>query len=192
MISLERLEGCWTVFRWSFWSAVLGIALLALFPISCHRGGEHTKAQAMNDLLQTITAIKGFRTEYGNYPLQELPTDKDLVVNFQNQRDLYNMLRALEQKVETPPIKTQNKRGIIFFEGKNAKEVPPKSGFAEDGTLYDPWGGVYQFVLDTNEDGKVTVPTDWNQPDSKEEIKAGIIGYSPGKTARPKDDVTTW
>ena len=179
------------------WSGAFGILFLVfgVAPLFIPAGGcvECAKRpQAKNDLMLTVTAVKGFYTEYSQYPQLRAKSDQDLLVNERNQRSLFLILRGLEAKSGWAKRAVQNHRVIVFLEGKEVKGSHPKGGFGEDGLLYDPWGGVYQFVVDTNGDGTVQVPEEWHTKDSGAVLNTTIIGFSPGKTTNPRDDVTTW
>jgi len=121
------------------------IAILAglAFPAVQGALGQGKKAQARNDVNQIAMAFKAFQLEYGRLP--GTGTSDGAAPN-----DWVTTLTSTN---------TFNPRGIVFFEPKVAKGG--KGGL--DGTVYkDPWGGVYQVILDFNYDNKIAANNQTN------------------------------
>lgn len=115
------------------------IAILAglAFPAVQGALGQGKKAQARNDVNQIAAAIKAFQLEYGRLPSSG---SSDTVVNNQI------WIQALTMS------NTNNPRGIVFFEPKQAKGG--KGGLSNN-VYYDPWGLPYNVMLDLNYDNRV-------------------------------------
>lgn len=155
-------------------------------------GSEQTasgnKIGAMNDLQQVVTAIRGFEVEYGHFPEGGQTLNGDREFSGANEKDLLNILRNHESGATR-----QNQRNVVFFEGFIIKPASRlKRGLGPDGTFYDPWGRPYFFAMDADGDGSVTVPLAWHAADSGKKLSTNVIGFSPGKDAHQKDDITTW
>lgn len=181
--------------------AIIAILMGILFPTIGSAIESAKKAQAKNDTIQIVTAIKGYYTEYGRYPL--LPavlTDGKYTAN--NQDQLFNVLRVItglngEQLALNP-------RKIVFLEVPAAKKEG-RAGVqvtgSNAGKWFDPWGNPYQVWIDHDYDNKVdnpyTVPTAGNNP-----LDTGVIAFSIGKDGQGgsgsktagagKDDVISW
>lgn len=193
----DLLVGCWNFFKWMVLSVAVLLILAAYFPISCETGGGGKKAQAKNDIMQTVNAVKAFYSDFSRFPFDPVSPALDVEVYGDSQGQFFDVLRNIDPKDRSKRGNPQNARGIVFFEGKEAAGKPPKGGFGPNGRLYDPWGREYRFIVDTNYDGKVTVPKSWNTKDNGKEIAAPVIGFSFGKkdsldAAGRRDDVTSW
>lgn len=174
--------------------AIIGVLMALLFPAIGGAMDNAKKAQAKNDIMQTITAVKGFYTEYSRYPnvTGSTPGQDTAVTDEAKNKALFNILRYKGTE------KDDNPRGIVYFEGKVAKNN--KGGFSDTdgsggGTLYDPWGGFYQFVIDTDYDNMVDVSDIGGTGSAGNEISTGVAGISSGKkqgSGDTKDDVTSW
>lgn len=169
--------------------AIIGVLMALLFPAIGGAMDNAKKAQAKNDIMQTITAVKGFYTEYSRYPtLSNSTAGQDLAITTAAANaELFNILRYKGDGQEDNP------RGIVFFEGKTVAQK--KGGFGPDDALYDPWGGFYQFVIDTDYDNLVDVSDIDGKGAAGDEISTGVAGMSKGKkpeSSDTKDDVTSW
>ena len=113
-----------------------------LFPAFKGVQDQAKKTQTKNDLMQIITAVNAFYTEYGVYPVPPGTTkagytfggsgDSSDTTNDQ----LFNELRAV---VNSGAINTKQ---IPFINPPVAKDpANPRSGLGQkDGRYYDPWG----------------------------------------------------
>lgn len=154
------------------------------------------RAQAKNDAMQLITAIKAYDTEYGRLPLTNL---HHAFIDETSQAHLLRVLRALDH--------TANPRRVVFFETRDAVLKrhwwfqQPSYGAGlhpTSGALLDPWGQPYRIVLDSDYDRKIQSP----YQDDKE-ISAYVIVWSIGKDGvqgsvgkknilKESDDVVSW
>jgi prepilin-type N-terminal cleavage/methylation domain-containing protein len=153
------------------------------------------KTQAKNDLVQMVTAVNAFYTEYGKYPTT-VTTDASARFGGTNgsNKPLFDELRGLA-------ITTLNPRQIVFISPPDAKDQShSRGGIGADGQWYDPWENPYAVRLDADYDNQIDNPYSSNAGASK--IRAGVISFSLGKdkgggggdkNATPgKDDVISW
>jgi len=174
------------------------IAILAGLAFGAFSGIQKKgkKVQARNDLNALIIAIKAYNTEYGKYPVPSGQQGRG-DIELESNESLMGPL--------TDPDHRLNPRGHVFFEGNPAKDNGrgPRSGVDIQGAkvlgLYDPWGELYQVVIDADYDKKIDNP----DPDAESsELLGGVIGYSKGEDrdrpgesgGRPpfKDNVASW
>jgi prepilin-type N-terminal cleavage/methylation domain-containing protein len=127
--------------------AIIAILAGLAFPAlqGALNGGK--KAQARNDVQQIAAAIRAFDLEYGRMPVSNVSNSSD-----DNSGDFYTEDSKGIIKALTAQDDTLNPRKIMFLEPRQAKNN--KSGVAEDGTFYDPWGKSYVIKLDSNYNGK--------------------------------------
>lgn len=157
------------------------------------------KTQAKNDLVQIVTAVNAFYTEYGKYPI---PTTATTDVTFgpsgapATNETLLNPLRGLDT--------TLNPRLVIFLSLPDAKDVStPKSGIGTTtgaGQLFDPWNNNYAIRIDGDYNNQVANPYSSNAGSAS--LQNGVISWSVGKdktggsgdknAATNKDDVISW
>ena len=156
--------------------------------------------------LATCVAIEGavnnFFTEYGSMPTTSSSTsgtDDDPAVNTADGdkgKTLVTVLLGLTESA-SPPLNTRSVKFLSVKEGKNKK-----NGLIYDTTgtnvvgIYDPWGGGYNVMMDTNYDEKVTVSPAGGTPQILNGRRcavwsAGADGVMSG-TGKITDDVKTW
>jgi len=124
--------------------AIIGILMSLLFPAVNSAINAARKAQARNDAVQIAIAITAYETEYGRLPL---------AANTSVNTDLVSALIGT-------PGNTNNLRQIVFLEVAARKpDIPGKGG--KSGTnssgFVDPWGNLYQIVMDTDYDNRINV-----------------------------------
>jgi prepilin-type N-terminal cleavage/methylation domain-containing protein len=179
---------------------VIAILLGLLFP--AFRGiQDHAKrTQAKNDLIQIVTAVNAFYTEYGKYPLS---TSSDTTFgpggSPTTNETLCNEIRGLSAT-------TLNPRQIVFISPPDVKDANnPRSGIGTRvsnlGQYFDPWGKNYVIRIDGDYDNQVDNPYSANAG-SAPKLRCGVIGWSLGKdgaggsgdkkSASSNDDVTSW
>ena len=133
------------------------IAILATMAIPAASGvmTQAKKASAKNDMVQLVTAVKAYYTEYGKYPIPTAlaATPGDVPFGYTNSNNLLvNVLRA---KFDTDNL---NPRGIKYLEVAFAKDPSnPRSGIVGDtaagGQWVDPWGYEYMVLVDGDYSG---------------------------------------
>jgi prepilin-type N-terminal cleavage/methylation domain-containing protein len=182
---------------------IIAVLIGFLFPAFQGIQNQAKKTQAKNDLLQIVTALNAYYTEYGKYPLTpSAPADTTYGSTTTNDR-LFNILRS----VNSP---TDNPRGIVFLSPPDAKDrTNPKAGIstasASVGQYFDPWGKPYMIRIDTDYDNQVPNPYSANAGNAP--LRSGVIAWSFGKdtqsesspgpapdknSAINKDDVISW
>lgn len=153
------------------------------------------KAQAKNDVIQMVTAVNAFYTEYGRYPVNITNAANDAFfgtgatpigcTSYGNNDVLLDVLRN-----NTDPsgpnlatVTSLNPRQIAFLSPAGAKNTTsPRGGIGLDRRYYDPWGSQYAVVIDTNYDSTITNPySDTDGSAGTTPIRQGVIGYSFGK-----------
>jgi len=143
--------------------------------------------QARNDLIQMVTAVNAYSTEYGKYPLTpETAADTTYGTTTTNEQ-LFNVLRAVTL--------TENPRGIVFLSPPDAKDANhPRAGIssaaASAGQWFDPWGKPYVIRLDTDYDNQVSNPYSQNAG-SAPLLRSGVIAWSFGKDTVSQSTATT-
>lgn len=172
--------------------AIIGILMALLIPVVMSVIERAKRAQAQNDVMQTITGVKGFYTEYSRYPSIGPASNEDLVIaTAEDNAKLYNILRYKGSDGQA-----ENPRGIIYSEARETGKT--MGGIGPDGAHYDPWGapsstGFYKFVIDTNYDNQVDVNAIGGTGVSGNQISTGVAGMSDGKKPdSAKDDVMSW
>ena len=186
--------------------SIIAILIGLLFPAFKGVQDQAKKTQAKNDLMQIITAVNAFYTEYGVYPVPSGTTiagytfggngDSSNATNDQ----LFNELRAV---VNSGAI---NAKQIPFINPPVAKDVAkPRSGLGQgDGKYYDPWGTLYKVRIDSTYANWVSTNPPYLNAPTWGGINTGVLAWSYGKdgmlgangngdsTTRDFDDVLSW
>lgn len=139
------------------------------------------KTQAKNDLVQIVTAVNAFYTEYGKYPLPANSLGDGYTVgknqgNGTTSSGIFDALRALDPVL--------NPRNVLFISPPDVKaSAQPRSGIAPapDGQFYDPWGNAYELTTDADYDNQVPNPYGANGGAGPAEIRQSVIAWSRGK-----------
>jgi prepilin-type N-terminal cleavage/methylation domain-containing protein len=139
--SLPRERSAFTLIELLVVISIIAILAGLAFPAVQGALGQGKKAQARNDVNQLAAAIKAYQLEYGKMPSSVAGSDSAAADN-------KTVVSALTTS------NTNNPRGIVFFEPKNAKNN--KGGIGTDGVLYDPWGSAYVISLDTDYNNKIS------------------------------------
>jgi prepilin-type N-terminal cleavage/methylation domain-containing protein len=153
------------------------------------------RTQAKNDVIQIVTAVNAFYTEYGRYPVTVTDPTKDAFFGSGSTPAgstayppgnvvLLNVLRNI---TTDPNALALNPRQIVFLSPGGAKNtVPPRGGIATiDNCYYDPWGSQYAIVIDTNYDNTITNPySDVDGSAGTVPLRVGAIAYSYGKNGQ--------
>ncbi len=171
---------------------VVAVLMGLAFPVFQGVQNQARKTQAKNDLLQIVTAVNAFYTEYGRYPSTKTADAK--LPDDEAQEDLMDALRAKGGSL--------NPRGIVFLSPPEAKENSnPRSGIAHR-AFFDPWGTPYFVSIDADYDNDIANPYDPNAGAGPEKIRQGVIAWSCGKDRKPgkdgnnkftgSDDVISW
>ena len=180
---------------------ILIIAVLMGLAFPVYQGVQNSakKTQAKNDLIQIVTAVNAFYTEYGKYPTTA-STDADATYGLANtNRALFDELRAVTSALNT--------RQIVFLSPPDARDATnPRAGIAATGSAsagqyFDPWGATYVVRIDWNYDNEVPNPYSANAG-ATPNLRNGVIAWSLGKdrtggsgdkkSASSNDDVISW
>jgi len=181
---------------------IIGILLTLAFPVYQGVQNQARRTQAKSDLLQIVTAVNSYYTEYGRYPrTPTTPADTTYGATTTNDQ-LFNELRSVGA--------IQNPRTIVFLSPPDVKDANnPRAGISitppTTGQYFDPWGRPYLVRIDTDYDNQVTNPYAQNAG-SAPFLHSGVIAWSFGKdnlsqsttspadknTGTNKDDIISW
>lgn len=198
--------------------AIIAILMGLLFPAIGAVKENGRRAEARNNVMQIVTAVKAYNTEYGKYPsVEESSTtgatagdaavgDPVANINVKNNA-LFNTLRAIDEDINEGH--SLNPRRVPFFEGKAVTNpAQPRSGFVEKGAndvkgcFYDPWGKQFCVVMDTDYDNKVDVQQYYQDVPKDEAPRTGVVAFALGKDnqlgekgakrIKDSDDIASW
>ena len=198
--------------------AIISILMGLLFPVLRKVTDQARRAQAHQDLMSIVAAVKQYHTEYGTYPSvapsapggDALVGDPSAGATIDNSA-LMDTLRAIDRG---PNVRhALNPRRIIFLEGRMAKPATePRAGFADQaeakqrGSFFDPWGGQYGVVLDTDSDHTIAVAGQYGDFAGENAPRVGVGAFSMGRDGKlgtkgdarfrqgttTSDDVISW
>ncbi len=202
----SRFDGGFTLIELLVVISVIAILMALLFPAFRGVQDQARRTQAKNDLMQIVTAVNAFYTEYGQYPcVAQSGTDaQDFFAADDNSNNtLFDILRG---DPNNGNVQTYNPKAIAFFQPIIAKDLNnPRSGIGGNRRLYDPWGSSYRVRIDSNFSGTVENP--YSQNAGFNPIQLGVIAWSIGKdqagaetatsggdktTGTYEDDVISW
>ncbi|CAN5497356.1 N/A [soil metagenome] len=177
--------------------AIITVLAGLAFPVFQSVQNSAKKTQAKNDLVQVVTAVNAYYTEYGKYPLPASATSDEYIYGAANtSKVLFDALRGFDA--------TMNPRQIEFIKPPDAKDTTkPRSGMAPaaNGQFYDPWGKPYLVKIDADYNNEVPNPYSANAG-ATPNLRAGVIAWSLGKdtnggsdnknAGNAKDDVISW
>jgi len=181
---------------------IIMIAILAglLFPAINGAQNQAKKVQAKNDLIQIVTAVNAFYTEYGKYPTTAT-TDATATYgpggSTAENGGLFKELQGVSN--------TLNTRQIVFINPPNAKDqTNPRSGIkTSTGGYYDPWGTEYAVAMDADYNNDINPnPYGNNNGAGPSPLLQGVIAWSLGTDTNlgnngdgkftNSDDVISW
>ena len=204
---IPKTRGAFTLIELLVVITIIAILLGLLFPAFTGVQDQAKRTQAKNDLLQIVTAVNAFYTEYGQYPCitqTGADTADYYTSNDANRKDIMDTLRV--PLPSAPPA--LNPKGIVFVQPPSVKNDTPgqrKSGVGSDGIWHDPWGTSYQVKIDNNYNGLLINPYTANAGFST--LNAGVLAWSFGKDSQSQsipgppsdkntgtnhDDVISW
>ena len=146
------------------------------------------KTQAKNDLVQIVTAVNAYQTEYGKYPLPS-GASGDTYTYAPNNNELFDSLRGTGG---------DNPRKIPFMEIRPVKDFSqPRGGISGDGKFYDPFGMPFSIAIDSDYNHKIANPY---TNAGFATLDLGVIAYSSGKNKKQDsdakapgfDDILSW
>ncbi len=190
--------GAFTLIELFVIMAVIAILMGLAFPAFQSVQNSARNAQAKNDLVQIVTAVNAFYTEYGKYPTAATTDVAAKVGAGGTSSDLlFRELRGL-------PTATMNPRQIVFMSPSDAKDqTNSRSGIkTSDGQLYDPWGAPYGIVMDANYDNQIANLYTADTGAGSASIRQGVIAWSLGRnksggsaaksSTAAADDIISW
>jgi prepilin-type N-terminal cleavage/methylation domain-containing protein len=180
--------------------AIVAVLMGLAFPVFQGVMNSAKKTQAKNDLLQIVTAVNAFYTEYGRYPTAATNDAAATYGPANSNRALFDELRAVNSAVNT--------RQLLFLSPPDAKDpTNPRAGIAgatsaNAGQYFDPWGTAYLIRIDWDYDNQVPNPYTPDTGAGSTTLRCGVIAWSRGKdqkggtgskaSADSKDDVISW
>jgi prepilin-type N-terminal cleavage/methylation domain-containing protein len=177
--------------------SIIAVLIGLAFPAFQGVQNAAKKTQAKNDLVQIVTAVNAFFTEYGRYPTTATTDDLSRVGGtYPTNGPLFSDLRGLTAS-------TLNPRQIVFLSPPDAKDQSaPRGGIkTSDSQFFDPWGIAYAVAMDANYDNEIPNPYSTNAG-ATPNLRAGTIAWSFGKdrasaggdknAGQSKDDVISW
>lgn len=154
------------------------------------------KTQAKNDLVQIVTAVNAFYTEYGRYPTAAANDAGAKISAGTDNSAVFNELRGQNG--------TLNTRQIVLISPPAAKDpLNPRAGVeASTGKFFDPFGKTYGVAMDADYDNKIPNPYTADTGAGGTDINQGAIAWSLGKDGQGgqgskssgpgKDDIISW
>ena len=155
---------------------------------------ENTKAKkAQQTALQLATSIASYQTEYRRLPLDP-KHQAGADVQIETDETLMNVLLGQEGNKLNPGNQS-------FYTGRNARGRPPRNGLvfnpAGGGRLCDPWGNLYQVMLDVDGNHRIKPPFRNVQISGAGIVAKKVIVWSLGPDGvesgdGAKDNVIIW
>lgn len=179
--------------------AIAIIAILAgiLYPTSLAVMKQVKKARAENSASHLRNAISTYLVEYRKLPVSDSRLQEE-DAEMTSGPELMNILCASPRETEPG---ARNPRGIVFYEDRVARPMGEgrfHSGLrydsGDDITLYDPWGEPFRVVLDTDSNGRVSVPG-WDSRNLGDQLVSGVLVWSAGPDGSDdaaSDNITSW
>jgi prepilin-type N-terminal cleavage/methylation domain-containing protein len=192
--------------------AVIAILMSLLFAAAGSARESTRRSKAKIDLLQIVSALHAFHTDYEAYPLDREMRRIEVTFATRNS-DLINALRAVPEGANAQHA--LNPRQTVYIEVPPATDQRhPRSGIF-NGSWYDPWGpdpakpesGVYHIRIAAPDRHQVTNPYpggdggeagEKNEGDEKSEpmVDTDVIAWSLGKggiqTYELRDQIISW
>ncbi len=179
---------------------IIAILMGLAFPVFQGIQNQAKKVQAKNDLMQIVTAVNAFYTEYGKYPTTA-NSDATATYGSSNPNNaLFNELRGV--------VYALNTRQIVFLSPPEAKDpANPRNGIAgltssKVGQYFDPWGTAYFVSIDWDYDNQVSNPYTADTGAGAAQIRTGVLVWSLGKDQKggtasktstdSNDDIISW
>ncbi|MEY2539812.1 MAG: ral secretion pathway protein [Verrucomicrobiota bacterium] len=171
---------------------IIAILMGLLFPVFKGAQTQAKRTQAKNDLVQLVTAVTAYYTEYGKYPLpagaQGGSEDYTYSYDGTGTPENSDLIKILENDASAS---ADNPRGIVFLNARAAKTAngygvqPPTA--SKPFLFLDPWGRGYSICIDADYNGKV------RERGTGTLITFGVIAWSLGEDGDwIKSPVASW
>ncbi len=191
--------------------AVVGILLGLAFPAFTSVQNSARKTQAKNDLVQIVTAVNAYYTEYGKYPLTAAQNTDALATFKTANSDVINTLRAVAVTGQANAADALNPRKVVYLSLPEVKDsTKPRTGVSSTGLFYDPWGsktglaesGLYHIAIDGDYNNDTQNPYGASGGAGIQPLRQGVIAWSLGNDGKlgangnnifsGSDDVISW
>jgi len=129
-------------------SIIATLAAIAT-PVSMSVMNQARKTECSQQISNLITALNGYKMEYGHIPIKTGLTETDVL-----KTDSGDGIKLIKCLTGEDNVSFKNPREIVFFE-PNYTDTKVGGLDATTDALYDPWGGPYQILLDVNFDKKI-------------------------------------
>jgi prepilin-type N-terminal cleavage/methylation domain-containing protein len=199
--SSVRRDGGFTLLELLVVITVIAVLAGLLFPAIQSALERARKVQAKNDLVQIVTAVNAFYTEYGRYPTTVTSGDATYGPGATPTDAVFKELRALSGS-------SMNTRQVVFISPpEDATQASPKGKIGSDGQFHDPWTTAYSIKIDADYDNQVGNPYGSSGGAGPDPLRQGIVTWSLGKdrklgntgdnlfknaTGVQSDDVISW
>ncbi len=107
-----------------------------------HARLQAKKAQAQTEMKSIETAVMAYYSKYGKLPSDAYAADRELSLDGTDNSDVISVLTAA---AEDDPL---NPADIAFLDAQSGSST----------NFLDPWGYPYSIALDTDYDGRISVP----------------------------------
>jgi len=141
------------------------------------------KTQAANEEQQIVTAVNGYYTDYGKYPLVTADATISGSTSPSN-ADLFYTLRGVALGANAPVngIPAANPRATVYIQPPISKTGTKGGVNSTTGIWYDPFGSPYNVMIDGSYDNNLTNPyTSDPSPPGGATLYLGVIVWSFGK-----------
>jgi len=155
MLSLRKIQA-FTLIELITVITIILILMGLLIPAVGYIQEMAKKVQAKNDIANIATAVRGYYTDYGQYPTPTSGTAASYGAVSASGTDANSSLLAVLTGTDT----TTNPRGIAFIELPPSKSgTSVKSGLDSAKNWHDPWGQTYGIAIDYAYSNTVQLPT---------------------------------
>ncbi len=170
--------------------AIIAVLMGLLLPALGAVRTQARKVSAKNDVMQIVTAVKNFYTDYGRYPLPAAQAAGDVTYGPNSTNSvLFNILTYVATDANAPTV---NPRQVRYLEIPNAKDtLNPKSGLGTNGAWYDPWGIQYSIFIDGAYDNDITVSGVYTDVTANPRTGVGAASYGPDTFAGTANSTKT-
>jgi prepilin-type N-terminal cleavage/methylation domain-containing protein len=192
-VEMEMKPRAYTLIELLVVIVIITILMGLAFPVFQTIQNQAKKTQAKNDVIQIVTAVNAFYTEYGRYPTTETADANATYGTGNSSGPLFNELRG--------KTATLNTRQIVFISPPEDSTQPnPKGKIGSDGQFRDPWGSAYSLRVDADYDNQVANPFGRSGGAGADPIRQGVVAWSLGKDLTlgkngkftGSDDVISW
>ena len=174
--ALPRKEEAFTLLELMVVIVIIVILAGLLFPAAQSILERAKKVQAKNDLIQIVTAVNAFYTEYGRYPITAT-TDMTYGTYGNPSGTLFNELRAKTISLNTRQIQ-------FISPPEDNTQSNPRGKIGSDNQFHDPWGNAYVIRIDADYDNQVPNPYGSSGGAGPDPVRQGVLAWSVGKDTK--------